>query len=155
MHAENVRLTEKDRRWLQRYAKRLAIAAGLDGANLSIAIVGDVLMRRLHRRYLKTPTTTDVLTFDLSEPDDAQRQAEIVICCDLARRVARRLRHPARLEMLLYILHGLLHLSGYDDVRKTLAQRMHHRENELLTEAGLPAISVPVLNSPRKKPRRP
>lgn len=137
-----VRLPEGDGRWLRRYGTLLARAVGLGGAQISVALVGDGVMRRLHRRYLGSAATTDVLTFDLADPGDSSRQAEIVICVAQARRVARRLGHAVRLELLLYLLHGLLHLRGYDDASAPQARRMHQRENELLRKVGLPAVSV-------------
>lgn len=83
---------------------------------------------------------TDVLAFDLG---CARRQGwldgEIVLCADIARREAARrggALAAARAELALYLVHGLLHLAGYDDHTPRGFQRMHQREDELLNKLG-------------------
>lgn len=121
---------------------------GWSAANLSVALVGDEQMAELHQRYKQTTGTTDVLTFDLREPADMEGEApfavpleaELVLCVDEAARQAARLGHETRQELLLYAIHGLLHLAGYDDHEPEAAAAMHRREDELLESLGLPAV---------------
>src|SRR5690349_2777698 len=82
---------------------------------LSVAIVGDKRMSELHMRFMNIPGPTDVLTFPL-DSDSAGRvtEGEVVVCLPEARRRAREHRTPVEHELLLYALHGLLHLCGYD-----------------------------------------
>lgn len=125
-------------RWLQRQLTRIAKLAGVRRGALSVAIVDDTQMARLHRRYLNLPGTTDALSFDLrDEQAGAEVQGELVLCFDEAVRQARRRGHEARLELLLYAVHGLLHLLGYDDRDPRAAAAMHRREDELLTVVGV------------------
>lgn len=135
-------------------AARLALEAErIRAAQLSIAIVTDAAMRRLHKRYCGLPVTTDVLTFDLAE--DAARgrgraiEAEIIVCADVARREAWRRTGrgdrvqwlaTARAELALYVVHGVLHLCGYDDHRARDFALMHEREDEILEALGLGAV---------------
>jgi probable rRNA maturation factor len=56
-------------------------------------------------------------------------EGDIVVCLDEAARQAKKRNHPIRLEVLLYALHGMLHLLGYDDVSARQAARMHRRED--------------------------
>jgi probable rRNA maturation factor len=87
--------------------------------------------------------TTDVLTFDLRDrkpPRDREGVAlelETVVCIDEARRRAAELNHPVRHELLLYCVHSLLHVQGYDDKSPAAARRMHAREDELLRAIGV------------------
>src|SRR5690606_1916317 len=76
-------------------------------------------------------------TFDLRDGEAGALDGEIVLCVDEAVRQARQRRHDARLELLLYAVHGLLHLLGYDDHDPKDAAKMHRREDELLRAAGL------------------
>ncbi|MCC5829974.1 MAG: rRNA maturation RNase YbeY [Phycisphaeraceae bacterium] len=120
--------------------KLLAIERG----QLSIALVNDQVMSRLHESYAGVSGTTDVLTFDLRDDGDGEDQAaldgEIVACVDEAARQSARRGHKLEEELLLYAIHGLLHLLGEDDHDPEDAQRMHAREDELLERLGLGPI---------------
>ena len=98
-------------------------------------------MATLHQRFMGQAGPTDVLTFDLgSHPTRGQLDAEIVLCADIARRAAAprgETLKAARAELALYLVHGLLHLAGYDDHTRRTAARMHAREDELLQQLGL------------------
>lgn len=94
---------------------------------LSVAFVGDREMSRLHGRTMNDPSPTDILTFDYGA-----RSAEIVISLDMARRQARRHGCSFEDEIRLYLAHGLLHLSGYDDHGAADVRRMRKAERTLL-----------------------
>ena len=114
-----------------------------NGCKLSIALVDDACMSELHQRYLDIPTSTDVLTFDLGEGSDDMVEGEIVVCVDTAIREAAVRNLPLSTETLLYIVHGVLHLLGYDDHDETAAERMHRVEDDVLTQLGVgPAYRV-------------
>jgi probable rRNA maturation factor len=131
-------------RLLHRVAAYTASAEGFTRGRLSIAVVGATAMATLHRRYLGRPGPTDVLSFDLdTDRHRAYIEGEVVVCADVARRRAVRCGHSlqaARAELALYVVHGILHLSGYDDQTPAGCQRMHAREDELLSEFGLGAV---------------
>jgi len=126
--------------WLSVQFARIAGLAGVTEGRLSLAVVDDAEMTDLHERYRGEPGTTDVLTFDLREkqgPGDQPIEGDIVICLDEAVRQAGQRGHDTRLEVLLYAVHGLMHLLGEDDHDEAGYQQMHRREDELLTMAGL------------------
>jgi probable rRNA maturation factor len=105
---------------------------------LSIALVNDDRMRELHDRYLGIDSATDVLTFELEH--DARGRVtggEVVVCVPEARRQARKNRTRPQDEVLLYALHGMLHLCGYDDTTAAAYKRMHAMEDRILTELGI------------------
>lgn len=143
---------------LRRVARHAARAEGFRTGHLSIAVVGACAMTTLHDRYMNIAEPTDVLTFDLdTDPARGHLEAEIVVCADVARRAARhRVKQShratdrphgsrprptplaaARAELALYVVHGLLHLAGYDDHAPADFKRMHAREDELLTDLGM------------------
>lgn len=122
--------------WLDDHVACIAQLAAAPGGRIGLAVVDDERMARLHEQYKNVAGTTDVLTFDLREDGDATLDADIVICRDEAVRQATARGREARLELLLYAVHGLLHLLGYDDVDDDQAAVMHARENDLLTAAG-------------------
>ena len=120
--------------------EKLAAAAGVESGTLSVAVVDDATMSDLHQRYRHEAGTTDVLTFDLrDDPSTQPLEGEVVVCWDEALRQSAAHGHEPRLELLLYCLHGLLHLLGEDDVTPDGYDRMHDREDELLRAVGLPA----------------
>jgi len=117
----------------------------IEGAEISIALVGDEEMAELHEAYLNVPGPTDVLTFDLSsQPQDPQScrriDGEIVISIETARRQAELRGHAFSAELALYAVHGTLHLLGLSDATEHQASGMHRLENDILTAAGIGPI---------------
>lgn len=103
-----------------------------------VAVVNDDRMARLHAQHKGEPATTDVLTFDLSE-EAGTLDTDIVVCADEARRQAHARGHGLAEELALYIVHGILHCTGYDDHDEEGdfgADAMHAREDEILTAIG-------------------
>jgi len=123
--------------WLEDQLIRIAQLAGVADGQLAIAVVDDDQMASMHERYCDRAGTTDVLTFDLRDQPDRPIQGDLVLCMDQARRQAGQRGHDTRLELLLYAVHGLMHLLGEDDHDEAGYQKMHRREDELLTRAGL------------------
>ena len=105
---------------------------------LSVALVGDARMSDLHERFLCVSGPTDVLTFPL-EADARGRvtAGEVVVCVPEARRQARQGKRRVEHELLLYALHGMLHLCGYNDKTPREFRRMHRAEDMILTKLGV------------------
>ncbi len=117
---------------------RRALASVPHPGEVSIAFVGDVEMRRLNRDYHAQDRTTDVLTFPMA---DARRPApavpgeglaELVVCTDRAAVEARSRGGDPERELLLYVVHGCLHLAGFDDHDPRDRRAMRRREREVL-----------------------
>ncbi len=98
-------------------------------------------MSELHARYLDITGPTDVLTFPLDE--DARGRAtsgEVVICVPEARRQSKSRGVEMRLELLLYALHGMLHLAGFDDRTDRGFAAMHRTEDSILKRLGFEPV---------------
>jgi rRNA maturation RNase YbeY len=121
-----------NRAWLRRTAEAVLSAARADGAELSLVLVSDRRMRALNRRYRKKDRPTDVLSFPLHEKwGQKWGQAtflrksslspfllgDVVISVPTARRQAAEFGHGLREELLRLLVHGVLHLLGYDHER--------------------------------------
>lgn len=119
---------------LRALAARALTALGRSDQEVHVTVVDDREMRRLHARYRGRRGSTDVLAFDLQSPASTPLLGEVIISADTARRQARQIGVPAALEMDLLLVHGLLHLVGYDDHGPRRARRMHARARELLSE---------------------
>ena len=123
------------RRIAKAVAAARALRPGRRGA-LSVALVDDRAIRRLHRDHLAIDSATDVLAFPLAgAPGGAL--GEVVASAETARREAAARGHPAADELLLYVVHGLLHLLGFDDHTEGDRRRMRAAERRALRAAGV------------------
>jgi probable rRNA maturation factor len=88
-------------------------------AELSIALVGDKEMRPLNAKYRKKNKTTDVLSFSADSLATAKRVllGDVIISVEQARRQAKERNHSLKREMVILLIHGILHLLGYDHER--------------------------------------
>jgi probable rRNA maturation factor len=116
-------------------------------AELSIAVVDEEEMTRLHVEWMDLPGPTDVLSFPMDElrPGTPEEPAEgtlgdIVLCPPVARRQAEAAGHPVADELCLLTTHGILHLLGHDHVEQEERQVMFALQRDLLTAfLGRPA----------------
>ena len=86
-------------------------------------------------------TPTDVLSFPLSEPHSKKLAGELVIGAEVALEQATQRGHDVQAEIALYVIHGLLHLCGFDDKSERAAAAMRKRERHYLALLGLPDIA--------------
>jgi len=115
-----------------RRAVEAALAhGGRAGMELDVVIVGQQHLRHLHEQCLGDPTPTDVISFDLSA-DLAGPAGELYISAEQARVVATRRGLDPRGELLLYAIHGALHLCGHDDRQPAARRRMRRAERAVL-----------------------
>jgi probable rRNA maturation factor len=131
--------------WLEAHLRQALRLLNISAATWDVTFVRDPDMKALHKRTMNIPTTTDVLTFDLRDNTRGTREGadvelDTVICIDEAKRRAEELGHPLRNELLLYAIHSLLHVQGYDDMTPRKAAAMHKREDELLVALGIGAV---------------
>lgn len=105
-------------------AERIVAQRGWQAAQIGIAIVGDAEMRRLNHDHLGHDYTTDVLSFVLDETRGVLT-GEVIVCSDVAHREGAQRGVDLGDELLLYVVHGLLHLVGLRD--KSLAERAEMR----------------------------
>lgn len=104
--------------------------------HVAVTIVDDGKMRHLNRTHRNVADTTDVLSFDCSGPG-GPLEADIVVCADEALRRANEFNHSIEQELLLYALHGVLHLAGFDDRSDNDYEAMHAEEDRILTAIGV------------------
>jgi probable rRNA maturation factor len=90
---------------------------------VSVIVISDRRMAELHKRFLQEPGPTDVITF---------QHGEIFVSTETARRQARAFRTSQEHELRLYIVHGLLHLRGYDDKTPAGAGQMKRLQEKLV-----------------------
>jgi probable rRNA maturation factor len=117
---------------LRAVARRTLAALGRADREVHVTVVDDRRIRALNARYLGKRRATDVLAFDLAGPGPARLWGEVIVSAETAARQARRVGVPLAVELDLLVVHGLLHLAGYDDHGARRARRMHERAREIL-----------------------
>lgn len=113
-------------------------AEGISSASISVALIDDPTMHELNRRHLDHDYPTDVLSFRLDADDGkGPLEGEILISTHTAIRQAAEFGWRAEDETILYLVHGLLHLCGYDDHSEEDRRAMRAREQALLARWNL------------------
>jgi len=124
------------------------IRAEHSALTVHIVLVDDAAIRELNGRFHGTDTPTDVLSFPLSgadaggdavwDPEAEGPGGEVVVSVETARREAASRGVSVQAELALYVIHGVLHLLGFDDLDDTGRRRMRAAEARHLGAAGLP-----------------
>ena len=136
----SVRSRQRTRPVDTRQLRRIALWAleerfGDTAFELGIHLVGAAEMARVNGTFLNHEGSTDVITFDQGEGGGGLH-GELFICVDDAVAQARRFRTTWQGEVVRYVLHGLLHLHGFDDLEPAARRRMKREENRLVRLAA-------------------
>lgn len=125
-------------RRLMQVALALLAELKIETAELGVRLVGAKEMARVNWQFLRHEGSTDVITFDHSEPDSDVRDAklalrgELFVCVDDAIEQAHEFETTWQSEVVRYVVHGVLHLGGYDDLKPAARRRMKREENRLV-----------------------
>lgn len=124
-------------------ARHVLVKEGLDeSAELSILLIGADHIRRLNSRFAGNDYATDVLSFPMMDDEDATESmlGDVVLCPEVARANAEKLNHSLDRELNVLLVHGILHLLGYDHQGKTDHSEMERRLTEIL-ESYVPSTA--------------
>jgi len=135
-----------NRRWpdirvatVRRDARQILRALGEPAADLTVSLVDDAEMHQLNRAYRGKDAPTDVLAFAMREglrvAGDDRELGDVVISVDTAVRQAARRRVTPAAEVRTLLIHGILHLLGYDHEQPEDAAAMRLQEDRVLGEA--------------------
>ena len=109
---------------------------GITGNIISLIFVNNRTISRLNRKYLNRTGPTDVIAFNLPSIDDDKIEetvsGEIFISAEQAKKRSSEFDQSTEDELALYVIHGLLHICGYDDHDKEQALKMRSKENDIL-----------------------
>ena len=121
---------------LRRFVGRTARIAGLQGS-INVLVTSSRELRSLNRRFRGKDEPTDVLSFPVDQVPGSDVAGDIAISAEIAAQNGQRLGHSAATEVKILVLHGVLHLAGYDHERDNGS--MARRETRLRAALGLPA----------------
>jgi probable rRNA maturation factor len=124
---------------LKECARAVLTGEGFKEAKVTLAFVDDATIAGLNKRFLDHEGPTDVITFPYSR--GKKLEGEVVIGVEVAQREAVERGHDVNMELCLYVIHGALHLCGYDDRTKSDATGMRKKERAYLKQLNLPDIA--------------
>lgn len=152
VHIHNAQdAVEVDEPFLREVVVHTLQSEDVTDAEVSVAVVDDPTIHELNRQFLNHDEPTDVLSFSLDEDESARSQGfdkslgpssmqidgEIVLSAETARRRAAEFGWSPADEIVLYLVHGLLHLAGHDDQTYENRTAMRTRERAVLAHWGL------------------
>ena len=132
---------EVKRAWLKRVIVEALGMEKVADAEVSLIITSDERIHEINRAYRQVDAPTDVIAFALTEetggefvspPDDILHLGEVVISYPTAVRQASEHYHSVQQELVILIVHGILHLLGYDHMLPGQAKKMQAREKDIL-----------------------
>lgn len=107
-------------------------------APLSLVFTDNEYIRKLNRTYTGRDSVTDVLAFHIRDEDDPPEMplGEVFVNAELAKERAKKEGSSAEAEALLYLVHGILHLAGYEDRTPRQRRMMEQKQTEILKKCG-------------------
>jgi len=137
-----------DKKTLLQVVRHVIKMEGRSAKSLSVVLTDNRHIRDINNDYLGRDAVTDVISFPLEDPewpdghhgDNGSINAEIIASAERAYCQAQAIHGNPEAELLLYVVHGLLHLMGYDDRTPQGAKHMHAREDTLLSQLGFPCV---------------
>ena len=144
IHVEDEFRASVDRNWVKKITRQVLRDEGVPSPyEVSLVFTDSETVKRLNRDYRGVDESTDVLAFYMLPqkgadsffalpPDDVTRLGEVLIACPQALAQAKEQGHSPERELALLIIHGILHLLGYDHEEPEAEHKMRQRERELL-----------------------
>jgi probable rRNA maturation factor len=122
---------------IKRTAQKILVLLGQKNAELSLALVGNEEIRELNRRYRNKPTPTDVLSFPADELTGprARLLGDVIISVEQAEAQAKRAQRTLEAEVEWLLIHGILHLLGYDHERSAKEAKIMRALEKKITRA--------------------
>ena len=120
---------------VQAVATQVVADEGYKYDEVSIHFVDTKEISALHKQFFDDPTPTDCISFPMDDPDEVGYRVlgEVFVCPEVAIEYARENGHNPYEETMLYIVHGLLHLLGYDDIEESDESKMRLAEQRHLS----------------------
>jgi probable rRNA maturation factor len=137
---------------LGRFVGKTARAVNLKGV-INVLVTGNRELQSLNRRFRGKDKPTDVLSFPPMADLSAEVAGDIAISADIAAKTAKRLGHSTLAEIKILVLHGVLHLAGYDHEQDNGA--MAKKEQRLRASLGLPVSLIERSTGSRVRSTRP
>ena len=130
--ANRQRARRLDRRLIKQVANAILNELKVEKAELGVHFVSAKEMARVHQEFMNIAGSTDVITFDHGSEPPASVHGEIFISVEDAIAQAREFKTTWQSEVARYVVHGVLHLLGFDDLEPAARKKMKATENRLV-----------------------
>src|SRR5579864_8272553 len=130
-----------DRGRLREIARAVLEGESVKDHEISLVFVDNPTIHRLNKQYLDHDEPTDVLSFPYSAANAKKLEGELIVGVEIAQEQAKDRGHDVQAELALYVIHGLLHLCGYNDKSAPDEKAMRARERHYLLQLELPDIA--------------
>jgi probable rRNA maturation factor len=131
------RIKKINQKLLSAYLKKIHRYLGISSKKSSLFLCDNKLIKKLNKKYFKKGSSTDVISFPLSDELDPSYLGEVIVSVEKATQVARKIKVKWQNELLLYIVHGMLHLIGYEDRTEKQRRVMMIKEEEIIKKLSL------------------
>jgi probable rRNA maturation factor len=121
---------------IQQAVRVAAQSQGFHGGQIGVLVTDDATIHQINLRHLQHDYPTDVISFDYHR-GDCVVQGELVVSLCAAQRTAQELQWDWRSELLLYVIHGTLHICGLEDSTAAQQQQMRAAEQAALLQLGI------------------
>lgn len=122
--------------FIRQLAETMLTNENIEQYDLNIIFVDAAYIQQLNITYLNRDWETDVIAFPLGDYEDAIVEGEIYICTEKAKQQAKRYHVSYRNELLRLVIHGVLHLIGYDDLTDNDRKKMRKTEDQYLSQCS-------------------
>lgn len=141
---------------IKSFIQRILVSTGEPCAVVSVELIGDARMRQLNHRYRGRDTTTDVLAFAMRDAPGpfSELLGDVVISIPRAAKQARERGHTVTHELAVLLIHGILHLLGYDHERDEREARRMRRQEQKILRTLLPISPMIEMQSIAKSQQR-
>ncbi len=131
-HSEDVSFLPKDRRSLRQWIEHCIASQGCKVGDIAYVFCSDEFLLGMNREHLNHDYYTDIITFDMSDVEDVV-SADIFISIDRVKQNAEELNESFEHELHRVMVHGILHLTGFDDKTEKAKKEMRITENQYIT----------------------
>jgi len=126
---------------IEEWAEKALVELKKEKAELSVLLVDDAQIEKLNYKYRQKNTSTDVLAFRMGEGRFSSFNpgllGDVAISLERAKAQAKRFSNSFEREVCLYLIHGILHLTGYRDETEASRRRMEKKQEEILRQIYL------------------
>ena len=111
---------------------------GITSGKLNVVLVNSDTIQQFNRDFLQHDYPTDTISFPIEDRrSEGHLEGEVLVCTEIAVKRADEFGWTAEEELLLYVVHGMLHLTGFDDVTPDRQAEMQEKEQEYLATLGI------------------
>jgi probable rRNA maturation factor len=128
------KIKKLDLKKINKYIVKIFSLLNIPSEKISIVFCDNLFIKKINKEFLKKKYVTDVIAFPLKDDLDPEYLGEIVISVEEAVKKSKFYGNSWEKELILYLVHGILHLLGYNDKSRKEKKRMQEEEERIMEE---------------------